>query len=135
MGANVNVRFPGNDPIDVAGGLGVGLSGGVNLGGGVGAALSGNLGVGAALSGGVDVGVTALPPIHVSIDALPKINIGLDPIRVILDPLRCHLPVDMSVGFNLFGHDVACIRVCGEAQFIAEPYVPNPCECAPHKEK
>ena len=95
---------------------------------------------------GVTLGITALPTINlgkisvgldqinVGITQLPKINIGLDPIHIALDPLRCHLPVDMSVCFNLFGHDVAAIRFCGEAQFIAEPYVPNPCECAPRKD-
>ena len=28
----------------------------------------------------------------------------------------------------------ALSREGGEAQFIAEPYVPNPCECAPPKD-
>ena len=89
----------------------------------------------------IDVAIKALPKINVGLDQidvaikeLPKINIGLDPIRIALEPLRCHLPVDMSVCFNLFGHDLASIRFCGEAQFVAEPYVPNPCECAPPKD-
>jgi hypothetical protein len=86
----------------------------------------------ATLNGGLNVGLTS--PVHIAVDSLPKINIGLDPIRVVLDPLRCHLPVDISVCFNLFGHDVGAIRVCGEAQFITEPYVPNPCECGPKKD-
>src|SRR6185369_1858873 len=79
----------------------------------------------AILSGGI--GITALPTINigkitvgldqinVAIKELPKINIGLDPIRIALEPLRCHIPVDMAVCFNLFGHDLASIRFCGEA--------------------
>jgi hypothetical protein len=82
---------------------------------------------------GVNLAVTSLPIIHLAIDSLPKINIGIDPIRIILDPLRAHLPVDMSVGVNLLGHDVLCVRLCGEAMISTEPvktdyYIPNPCE-------
>jgi hypothetical protein len=96
--------------------------------------------VGLALSGGltnVPVAVTVtdpLPEIKVAVKELPKINVGLDPIRLVLDPLRCHLPMDLSICFSLFGHQIAGIRICGEAQVITEPYVPNPCECAPKRD-
>lgn len=80
---------------------------------------------------------------HISIDSLPKIQIGLDPITInpiTLNPLdvsirvkeapsiRAHVPANFTVGFSLLGYQLACIRLCGEAQVITEPYVPNPCE-------
>src|SRR5947209_1727485 len=103
-------------PINLAGGMGVNLSGGFS---------------------NVPVALTVtdpLPEVKVAVKELPKINVGLDPIRLILDPLRCHFPMDLSIGFSLFGHQIAAIRICGEAQVITEPYVPNPCECAPRRE-
>jgi hypothetical protein len=75
---------------------------------------------------------------HIDVDKLPKIQMGLDPIEV--KPLelslklqevpsqRTHLPADFHVGLSIFGMDVLCVRLCGEAQMINEPYVPNPCE-------
>jgi hypothetical protein len=85
---------------------------------------------------------------HLNIDSLPKIQIGLDPITInpitvnplTLNPLdisvrvkeapsvRAHVPANFTVGFSLLGFQLACIRLCGEAQVITEPYVPNPCE-------
>ncbi|MEK6374331.1 MAG: hypothetical protein AABO58_16720 [Acidobacteriota bacterium] len=62
-------------------------------------------------------------PLHISIDNLPTIRLGLEPVR-------CHVPINMAVGFALFGKDIACVRFFGETQFIAEPYLPNPCECS-----
>jgi hypothetical protein len=75
---------------------------------------------------------------HIDIEKLPKIQLSLDPIEV--KPLelrlkleevpsqRTHLPADFHVGLTLFGMDVMCVRLCGEAQMINEPFVPNPCE-------
>jgi hypothetical protein len=80
---------------------------------------------------------------QVDITHLPKIDIGLDPITVnpiTLNPLdvsvhlkeipsvRTHVPAAFTVGFSVLGLQVASIRLCGEAQVITEPYVPNPCE-------
>jgi len=82
----------------------------------------------------------------IGISELPKINIGIDPIRLGIDPIeirpmefsirlteipsvRVHLPVDYRVCVALFGYELASVRLCGEAQVITEPYVPNPCEC------
>lgn len=46
--------------------------------------------------------------------------------------MRTHLPADFTVGLSLFGMELMCIRLCGEAQMINEPYTPNPCEqCGP----
>ena len=42
--------------------------------------------------------------------------------------IRGHLPADFSVGLSLLGVELACVRLCGEAQVITEPYRPNPCE-------
>jgi hypothetical protein len=77
-------------------------------------------------------------PSSFEITSLPKIQIGLDPItfnpldisvRVKEAPsIRAHVPAHYTVGFCIFGVELACIRVCGESQVITEPYVPNPCE-------
>jgi hypothetical protein len=90
------------------------------------------------------VELTGIPTgFQFDIKSLPKIQIGLDPITVnpiTLNPLdvsvrlkevpsvRVHIPATFTVGFCLLGLQLACIRVCGEAQVITEPYVPNPCE-------
>lgn len=75
---------------------------------------------------------------QLDITALPKIQIGLDPITI--NPLdlsvaitqipsvRAHVPAHFAVGFSIFGFQLASIQLCGEAQVITEPYVPNPCE-------
>ena len=86
---------------------------------------------------------------HIGIDSLPQIDIKyepivlelkVDPVTLELKPIdfnvsikeipsiRAHLPADFSVGLSLFGMDVLCVRLCGEAQVITEPYVRNPCE-------
>jgi len=87
-------------------------------------------------------------PSSFDITSLPKIEISLDPITinpitlnpVTLNPLdvsvylkeipsvRTHIPAAFTVGFSVLGLQVASIRLCGEAQVITEPYVPNPCE-------
>lgn len=84
---------------------------------------------------------------HINVDKLPKIQVGLDPIEVKplditthMDPvtvnmrleripdIRAHLPADFSVGLSVLGIPLLCVRLCGEAQMITEPYRPNPCE-------
>lgn len=47
--------------------------------------------------------------------------------------IRGHLPLNYKVGFNLLGREVACINLCGQGQFITEPYMPYPCEPRPSK--
>jgi hypothetical protein len=69
-------------------------------------------------------------------DPLTISPLTINPLTVNINllPTRFHLPVDMSIGINLLGHELACIRLCGEAQLINEPYRPNPCEiCEPLK--
>jgi hypothetical protein len=98
--------------------------------------LSGDVGVGLAFDNhlGVDV------PTSYSFDIthIPKISIGLDPITINplevsvrlkeIPSIRTHVPANFTVGLSVLGYDVACVRLCGEAQVITEPYVPNPCE-------
>lgn len=95
----------------------------------------------------VDVSLDLVTPVELAglptsysldIGSLPKIQIGLDPITI--NPLdisvrvkeapsiRAHVPANFTVGFSVLGFQLACIRLCGEAQVITEPYVPNPCE-------
>lgn len=47
--------------------------------------------------------------------------------------IRGHLPLNYKVGFNLLGRELACIRLCGQGQFITEPYVAYPCEPQPQR--
>ncbi len=42
--------------------------------------------------------------------------------------IRGHLPVNYKLGLNLLGREIACVSLCGQGQFITEPYVPYPCE-------
>lgn len=104
-----------------------------SVSGSIGASVSGSLGaVG-------PVTVAGIPDtFHINIDKLPKIQLGLDPVT--LNPvtlnlaiteipnIRGHLPADFCVGLSLLGIELLNIRLCGEAQIITEPYVPNPCE-------
>lgn len=79
----------------------------------------------------------------INIPSIPKISVGLDPITVqplTIRPLdltvrirefpsiRAHLPANFTVGFGLLGYELICVRLCGEAQIITEPYDPSPCE-------
>ncbi len=104
-----------------------------------------------------DVDLDVVGPVELSgipssfsldITHLPKIQIGIDPLTinpVTINPLtinpldlavrikefpsiRGHVPADFTVGFSILGFQLLCIRLCGEAQIITEPYHPNPCE-------
>jgi len=83
----------------------------------------------------VDVGITQLPEVKVAITELPRIELGIAPIELRLTEfpsIRAHLPADFHVGISFLGHELIGVRLCGEAQVITEPYVPNPCErCEP----
>ena len=109
--------------------------------GAVGANVSGSLGpVG-------PVTIAGIPDtFHIDVDTLPKIQLGIDPVTI--NPLtlslaiteipqvRGHLPADFHVGLSMLGIELFCIRLCGEAQIITEPYRPNPCEsCGPAETK
>ena len=85
------------------------------------------------------VDLTGIPTnFKVDINSLPRIQIGLDPIT--LNPVdmsvrlkeipsvRAHIPAAFTLGFSVLGLQLGSIRLCGEAQVITEPYVPNPCE-------
>jgi hypothetical protein len=112
----------------------------VDLGGGMTTDLTGSLGT--VLSGGLGaIGPLTLAGIpttfHIDIDKIPKIHLGVDPIDLNLrikeiPNIRGHLPADFSVGLSILGFELMCIRLCGEAQIITEPYHPNACEiCEP----
>jgi hypothetical protein len=103
--------------------------------------------VNAKISGGLGaigpVTVAGIPDtFHIDITHLPKIQLGIDPLTINpvdvgiriekIPDTRVHLPADFRVGFSLLGVELMCVRLCGEAQAITEPYVPNPCEhCGP----
>jgi len=72
-------------------------------------------------------------PVHFAVDSLPKISLGLDPVEVSvrlkeIPSTRTHVPADFSVGLSVLGMELLCMRLCGEAQVITEPFRPNPCE-------
>ena len=86
------------------------------------------------------VTIAGIPnPMHIAIDGpLPKIQLGIDPLEVKplsismalkeMPSIRGHLPADFSIGLSVLGLELMCVRLCGEAQIITEPYNPNPCE-------
>jgi hypothetical protein len=124
----VSVDIPDNFDLDVS------LSGGISttLGGSIGA-------VGPVTLAGIP------DTYHIHIEKLPKIQLGVDPVTINpltlnialkeVPSLRTHLPADFSVGFSLLGMELFCIRLCGEAQVINEPYRSNPCErCGPESQ-
>jgi hypothetical protein len=103
----------------------------------------GDAGVDLELSGGfslsfgnqLSVGVT-IPTSYTL--TIPKLTVGLDPITINpldvsvrlkeIPSIRTHVPANFTLGFSVLGFEVACVRLCGEAQIITEPYHPNPCE-------
>ncbi len=112
-------------------------------GGPIPADISGSLGpIGPVTVAGIpstfDINIDKLPDLHIDIDKIPKIQLGLDPVT--LNPvdlnlsikqipnIRGHLPADFCVGLSILGMELLSLRLCGEAQIITEPYVPNPCE-------
>ncbi len=60
------------------------------------------------------VGVSTLPDLNVRIREIPSV--------------RAHIPANFRLGFSIFGFELAALHLCGEAQIITEPYIPNPCE-------
>ncbi len=81
----------------------------------------------------LDIGVSELPKLDIGVSELPKVRAQLDPVELRLTAfpsLRVHLPVNYRIGFCFLGREYGSIRLCGEAQLITEPYVPNPCECS-----
>lgn len=60
------------------------------------------------------VGITSLPEVSIRIREIPSI--------------RAHIPANFRLGFSVFGVELAALHLCGEAQVITEPFVPNPCE-------
>jgi hypothetical protein len=101
------------------------------------------------LSGDVGVGLTFDNHLHVDIPTsysidithLPTITIApitinpltINPLDVSvrlkeIPSIRTHIPANFAIGLSVLGYDLACVRLCGEAQVITEPYEPNPCE-------
>lgn len=78
-----------------------------------------------------------LAKIQIGLDALTINPITLNPVDVSVrlkefPSIRTHIPADFRLGLSVLGFQLVCLRVCGEAQVITEPYVPNPCErCEP----
>jgi hypothetical protein len=102
----------------------------------------------------VDVDVYSLPPVDVDVTSLPDLTIteigAVGPVTLAGIPdrytvaiselpdlnlrikeipsIRAHVPADFRLGFSVLGVELAALHLCGEAQVITEPYVPNPCE-------
>ncbi|MEP7382429.1 MAG: hypothetical protein ABI910_12115 [Gemmatimonadota bacterium] len=60
------------------------------------------------------VGISSLPDVNLRIREIPS--------------FRAHIPANFHLGFSVLGVELAALNLCGEAQIITEPYVPNPCE-------
>jgi hypothetical protein len=102
----------------------------------------------------VDVDVINLPPVDVSVNSLPDMRItDIGPVGPVtlagipsnytvgvtslpdvnlrireIPSLRVHIPANFRLGLTVMGIELAALHLCGEAQLITEPYVPNPCE-------
>jgi len=109
----------------------------------------GDAGVDVELEGGfslsfgnqLSVGVSGIPTSYTI--TVPKQTVGLDPITIYpltanpidvsfrtkeIPSIRTHVPANFSLGFSVLGYELVCLRLCGEAQIITEPFDPNPCE-------
>jgi hypothetical protein len=60
------------------------------------------------------VGISSLPDVNLRIREIPS--------------FRAHIPANFHLGFSVLGVELAALNLCGEAQIITEPYLPNPCE-------
>ncbi len=98
-----------------------------------------NVDLGGSLGSVGPVTVAGIPSnFTINIPSLPKVSLGIDPLTINpvelhmsiekIPDIRAHLPADFRVGLSLLGMELMCVRLCGEAQMITEPYVPNPCE-------
>ncbi|MEM7059629.1 MAG: hypothetical protein AAF557_18750 [Pseudomonadota bacterium] len=99
--------------------------------------VSGQLNSNVGLNGNLDVKIPTsynidIPTNYsVSIREIAPIEIKPLDLSLRLKEIPCirgHLPVNYAVGFSLLGRELACIRLCGQGQFITEPYEPYPCE-------
>lgn len=65
-------------------------------------------------------------PDHYTVDirTLPDLNLRIKEIPNI----RAHIPANFRLGLSVLGVELAALNLCGEAQVITEPFVPNPCE-------
>jgi len=102
----------------------------------------------------VDADVTNLPTVDVDVNSLPDFSIthvgAVGPVTLAGIPnnytvavshlpdvtlrikeipsVRAHIPANFRLGLTVLGVELAALHLCGEAQIITEPYVPNPCE-------
>lgn len=95
------------------------------------------LGVDVDLDGGLDITIPQSYAIDLPTDFSIAIRelapIEIKPIDLSIrikeiPAIRGHLPLNYKVGLNLLGREIACVHLCGQGQFITEPYVPYPCE-------
>jgi hypothetical protein len=85
---------------------------------------------------GVNLDITHLPRITIdpiTINPLTINPLTINPLDLSLrikeiPSIRTHIPANFALGLSVLGYDIACVRLCGEAQVINEPYRPNPCE-------
>ncbi len=80
-----------------------------------------------------DLDITGIPKISIGIDPITLQPITIRPLDVSVrlkevPSLRTHVPANFTVGLSVLGYELLCVRLCGEAQVINEPYDPNPCE-------
>lgn len=80
---------------------------------------------------GVNLDITHLP--RITIDPITINPLTIRPLDLSLrikeiPSIRTHIPANFALGLSVLGFDIACVRLCGEAQVINEPYRPNPCE-------
>ncbi len=98
------------------------------------------------------ISIADLPQVDIKLRPLDinlhPLDINLRPLDINLRPLeikpidvslrlkeipaiRAHFPLNYKLGFSLFGRELAGINLCGQGQFITEPYQAYPCEPQP----
>lgn len=89
---------------------------------------------------GMDLDVSGVPTRYTIDTNVAPLRLTLDPMALELKPIelslrlkevpavRMHFPVDYRLGLSVLGAELVCLRLCGQAQTITEPYVANPCE-------
>ncbi len=124
------------DPLNLTGGIGLGLSGGLALDAGlddIGIKATGDPAHPVSLHLGLDPLDIKLEPLDIKLEPLRltldplKVDLGLDNINVCLSlaltqlpRMQVHMPKRYEFGFTLFGLPVIGYSICGESSFITD---------------
>jgi hypothetical protein len=121
-------------PLNITGGLGIGLSGGLVVDAGLDDIHIGLDPIDIKLEP-LDIKIEPLDikiePLRISLDPI-KIDLGLDNINVCLSlaltqlpRMQLHFPTKYDFGFSMFGCQIFGFSICGESSFVTEDNPPR----------